>query len=147
MLPLLEVLGPVRTAVLSNPNVTDLLTTWNGSKAVFTRRPVPDDAQFPLIIVGPMMLRDGTLDGINDHRPIVTLDVTVYGNQPNQYRDVDLMAEHLFSMFHRQRNIALTDYATIDIIAAGPYTAPADDERSIARRVRLNLRLRTTFTN
>lgn len=144
-LPLLEVLGPIRTAILSNSAIVPLLAAWNGSAAVFTRRPVPDDATFPLIIVGPLVTRDGTLDGIADHRPSVVLDVSVYGGQPTHYREVDLIAEHLFSMFHQQKNVTVNGYSTTQILAAGPYPAPTDDEQSIARRVRLNLRLRATF--
>jgi hypothetical protein len=144
-LPLLEVLGPFRTAILANPTVTEQLATWNGSKAVFTKRPVPDDAKFPLIVVGPMVERNGLADGINDHRPIVTLDVTAYGAQPEHYRAVDLIAEHLFSMFHQQRNVVVDGYATNQILASGPFPAPGDDESSMARRVRFNLRLRAHF--
>jgi hypothetical protein len=144
-LHVLEALGPVRVALLANTAIVSRLGTWAGSSAIFTKRPVPDNVEYPLIIVGPLSGRNGSGDGINDHRPVAILDVIAYGMRPDHDRLVDEVAELVFSQFHQQRNVVINNYNLTQILCEGPFPAPADDEKSIARRVRLNLRLRAHF--
>lgn len=144
--PELEVLGPLRTVIKAESGITSLLSTWQSEPSIFTKRPVPDSIGYPVIIVGPVVSgRSGVADGINDHRPVVTVDVSVYGLQDDHIRIVETLGQKVFSLFHQQRNVTIANYSVTQILAEGPYPAPVDDEQTVARRVRLNLRLRAQF--
>lgn len=134
---------PLRTALLSNSQITALLSAYQGSFPIFTRRPAPSDAVFPIIMVSPdIAITDQ--DGISDSRPIQTRDIIVYGSneRPQNYRNIETLAHLIRRQFHRQRNsITVTDWHVITITASGPTPAPTDDDQTIARAVSLNIQL------
>lgn len=142
-MPDLDVSAPIRAALLAEVTITSLLPVFEGSKAIFTRRPVPDEAPLPLLIVSPdISISDA--DGINDFRPIVRRDVSVYGRNDTSahYRTVELLAYAIRDLFHANREaIDLNDYGVMDIRATGPRPAPVDDEQMVGRVVSLTIRL------
>lgn len=140
--PRLEVLGPIRVSLLTNSDLIAGLATWKGHPAVFTERPVPEGARYPMVVVGPIANRSGLDDGINDHRPELTVDITVYGDKPGGNELVDTLAEIIFAHFHRARNLVVSNYQLVQIMAMGPFAAPADDEAGAARTVSINIGLR-----
>lgn len=142
--PVLEILAPVRTAIIAHSTIITKLGSYNGSPSVHTRRPVPQDAGYPLIVVGPIVAR-GNEDGVNDFRPVVVLDIVTYGEQPSHHRDVDEVAELLYQLLHRQRTaITVSSYSVVDLSCSGPVPAPVDDESRVGRRVTLTARLFAT---
>jgi hypothetical protein len=139
--PLLEILAPLRTAIVNASDIVGLLGLFNSEPSVHTRRPLPDGVKYPLVIVGPIVTRMEA-DGINDFRPRVVIDICIYGEQDKQYRDVETCAELIHSLFHRQkRSITVTSYSVTQIVASGPYPAPVDDESRVGRRVTLAISL------
>lgn len=138
----LEILGPLVTAIMANNAITSKLAQYLGSASVHSRRPVPSDAPYPMVVVGPMITRTNA-DEINTHRPVVGVDISVYGEQPTEFRLVDDVAEELFVMFHRQSIPPVENYQVIDVQATGPIVASADSEEQSARVVSLTIRLRT----
>lgn len=146
-LPELEPLGPIRTAIVAQSSITDLLGLYASNPSVHTVRPVPPSAQFPMIIAGPVLGRDGLQDGINDHRPVLSVDVSSYGENESHYTIVESIAEKVFGLFHRQRNLTIANYDIVEIRCSGPFPAPVDDENQIGRRVALSISLRTKFTD
>lgn len=138
--PALEVLVPLRAAIIANAAITAKLGKYQGAPSVHTRRPVPVDAGFPMITVGPIITRSDE-DGINSHRPIVVIDVNTYGEAAAHYRDVEAVADMIYAMFHRQRPITVAGYSVTQITATGPSPAPADDDQHVGRRVTLTIRL------
>ncbi len=142
--PVLEILAPLRAAVAGNSSITAKLGTYLGSPAIFTRRPAPEDAPDPCIIIGPMVTRNEQ-DGVNDFRPIVTVDIAVYGEVDRDFRDVDEIGELLHQTFHRVRDsITVTNYTVMQIRATGPYPAPGDTNDTVARRITLSIELYAT---
>ncbi len=143
--PTVECLTGLRAAILGNSAVTANLAPYMGSYAIFTRRPVPADAPYPMVIISEVTMTDE--DGVNTIRPVCVVDLVVYGTQgaPNtsadHYRKVDAMARELRSMFHRQRPITVAGYSVTQITASGPSPAPADDDQHVGRRVTLTIRL------
>ena len=83
----------MRDALLGIPAVVSGLPLYEGQPAIFTRRPAPLDAPYPMIMVSPDIVRTDD-DGISDFRPVVTRDIIVYGrnDSSNNYRAVELMA-------------------------------------------------------
>lgn len=139
--PALEVLVPLRAAIIANAAITAKLGKYQGAPSVHTRRPVPVDAGYPMVTVGPIIARSDE-DGINTFRPVIVIDVNTYGEAAAHYRDVEAAADMIYAMFHRQRlAISVTGYSVMQITAAGPSPAPADDDQHVGRRVTLTIRL------
>ena len=139
--PALEILAPLRTAILADAYITSRLGEYQDTASVHTRRPVPPDAEYPMITVGPIVGR-GDEDGINYWKPVVMLDLIAYGVQDEDYRVVEQIADRLYQLFHRQRTaITVDNYSVVDLRCSGPVPAPADDESRVGRRVSLAARL------
>lgn len=139
--PLLDPLPALRALILDESDITDALAQFNSEAAVFTRRPIPEGASYPLIIVGPVVGRTQQ-DGISDYRPTVLIDAIAYGHQPDQYRTVEMLGELLYELFHRQeRSLEVDGYGTTLITCDGPVPAPTDDDQVVARRVSLTIQL------
>lgn len=132
---------PLRAAIIAASAITGKLGSYQGGASVHTRRPVPEDAGYPLIICGP----DVTIsdqDGISDKRPVIVRDVVCYGHQPGDYREVEAVGYALRAMFHRQSHaITVPGWSVTDILATGPYPAPVDGDNFVGRRVTLTVRL------
>jgi len=83
-------------------------------------------------------------DGIDDQRPRLVRDITIYGLNKNvtEYRVVETLARAVRDLFHRNRHaITVTDWAVVDIVTRGPMPAPVDDDSEVARLVTLTIQL------
>lgn len=141
-------LGPAfREALMGNAEIAPNLSIYIGEPAIFTRRPVPDEAEYPLILLdAPAALGDE--DALNTERPIWMGDVKVYGNKAapgtdlDQTRIVELIGFAIRRQFHRQKwALQVGGFHVIDIRASGPVPAPVDDDKTIGRVVSLIVRL------
>ena len=134
---------PIRVAVIDA--VGGSLPAYQGSSPVFTRRPVPVGAPFPMVVISSnISLIDE--DGIDDRRSIITRDVITYGRNdtPESYRLVEEIAYMLRNAFHRNRqslSVVDDDWSVVDVRASGPHPAPTDDEQTVGRLVGLTVRL------
>lgn len=143
---LLNVAGPLRTALIDSDPIATRLEQYEGEPAVFTRRPVPDGATYPLIVVSPDIAISDE-DGLKSRRPVVLRDLVAYGEQPDQYRVVEELGYLIRALFHRQKfSVIVPGYRVVDIVARGPQIAPTDDERHLARIVALRIRLQDLAT-
>jgi hypothetical protein len=139
----LDITQPIRDAVVAAMGSS--LPVYNGSPPVFTRRPVPSKAPYPMIVISSdVSLTEN--DGIDDERPIVIRDVAVYGvnDVAGNYREVEDIAYAVRHLFHRQReslDLSASTYKVIDIQASGPRMAPTDDQQTVGRLVELTVRL------
>jgi hypothetical protein len=142
----LNLAAPIRSALIGFSAIADKLALYKGEPGVFTRRPTPDGATYPLILVGPdIALTDE--DSLKTRRPIVVRDVTVFGEQPDQYREVEALGYLVRGLFHRQRySVAVPNFKVVEIVAMGPRIAPADDDDHLARLVSLRFRLEDLAT-
>jgi hypothetical protein len=134
---------PLRTAIVSSSNIISMLPVYLQSYPVFTRRPVPGDAVYPMILISPDITVTDQ-DGVNDQRPVYMRDVAAYGlnNTPTHYRTVEDIGAALRELFHRNRTaISVSGWGVIDIIAHGPRPAPVDDNDTVGRVVSLTIRL------
>ena len=139
--PRLDILPALYNAITGEAAITGKLGVWNSVPSVHTRRPVPSDATYPLIAVGPIVARSDE-DGINDYRPLVVVDINIYGEQDKDYRDVEEVAERVYGLFHRNENtISVTNYSVTQIACSGPSPSPVDDESRVGRRITLTVRL------
>lgn len=139
----------IRTAIIAQPDVTNFLSQWNGAPAVFTRRPVPEDATFPMIVISPDITH-GDWDGLKARRDTITKDVIIYGRvaapgSPEDHtRRVEAVALLLREVFHRQpRSLVNPSYRVVSINVTGPLIAPTDSDSIVARVVTLIVRTET----
>lgn len=141
-------LGPaIREALIGDTAIATELATWNNEPAVFTRRPVPDDAGFPQAIVNDAAAISDE-DGLTSDRPVWMGDVVFYGRKAapgsteDQTREVQQTAIRARRLFHRQKwALQVGGFHVIDIRASGPVPAPVDDDKTIGRVVSLIVRL------
>ncbi len=139
--PTLEILAPLRAAIAGVSGITSKLGEYKGSPAIFTRRPVPGDAPNRLITIGPIITK-GEEDAVNDYRPVVVIDVIMFGEAERDYRDVETAADLIYQTFHRERgSISVTNYAVTEIRATGPVPVQGDGIDTIGRAVTLTISL------
>ncbi len=135
--------GPLRAALIGHAPITTLLSAYEASPSVFTRRPAPPDVVYPIIMISPDIVI-GDNDGLDDYRPVQERDVTVYGlnNTATDYRTVEELGYLIRDLFHGQRTvITVSGWSVIMIKARGPSPAPVDDDKTVARRVTLTVQL------
>lgn len=140
-------LGPaIREALIDEVPISSELATYEGAPAVFTRRPVPADAEYPMVVVNEIAVGDE--DGLKSDRPLCMYDVAFYGlnaapgSPEDQLRIVQAIAILARKLFHRQRwALQVGGFHVIDIRASGPVPAPVDDDKEVGRVVSLTVRL------
>jgi hypothetical protein len=138
---------PLRDALIGNAGITALLPAYMSSFPVFTRRPPPTDAAYPMIIVSQSIMATDE-DGINDLRPVITRDIAVYGSNEEaaKYRTVEQIAFLVFHLFHRKpSSISVDGYKVVQIRASGPVAAPSDDLNYVGRVVPVTVHLAAPF--
>lgn len=140
-----DLAGPIRAAILNNTAIVALLPVYLGSRTVFTRRPAPPDAPYPLIMVSGNIAKVDQ-DGIADSRPLITRDLAVYGTNETaaHYRTVEEIADILFAMFDKVHNaidVETDGWNLVGIYCTGPIVAPVDDDLHVGRIVSLQIRL------
>lgn len=138
---------PLRTAIVSDAAITALLPAFLGSYPVFTRRPVPDTAPYPMIVVTEDIgVSDN--DGVNDFRPSYTRAILVYSTNdtPENSRKATSIGLLVRDLFHRQKNaIVVTGWTVTQILATGPAPTFADDQ-NLGVAVTLAIQLATPRT-
>lgn len=139
---------PLRDSLMDSVGVLEELGQWKGEPAIFTRRPLPQDAPDQVIIIeDPMALTDA--DALNSDRPIVHLDISFHGRKgapgtsEDDTRVVVRRAYRARDHFHRQKfSVQPQGFSVIDVRAEGPVVGPTDNDKAISRIVTLTIRLR-----
>jgi len=112
-----------------------MLATYDGAPAVFTTDPVPGDALLPYIVTAGEVV--GTpFDTKTSRGRTVWRDVRCYDNANGSAVQVELMAERVRALFHRQA-ISITDFAWIWGECSGPIMA--DELEAYGRVVTVKL--------
>lgn len=141
--PIEPISAAIRASILADPAIVDLLGVWKGEASIHTRRPVPKDAPYPLVLAPSTNAGATNEDGLVSRRPLLVRDVFVYGLQPTDLRTVDAAAELISARFHRKRfALTIPGYHVVDIIADRPRPAPVDNDSQVGRLVQLQLRLK-----
>ena len=146
----LDLLPALRDAVMDIGGVTAMLAQWKGEPAVFTRRPVPDDAIYPVAVISRATSIDD-FDGLTVRRPIATHQIAFYGNKgapgstEDHTRDVESMGFAAREHFHRNRfSLTPSGYSVVDVQVRGPVDAPVDDDMKVGTAITLQIRLGST---
>jgi len=140
---------PLRTAIVNSTAVMDNMPAYSSGDAVFTRRPVPLDAPFPMIVIGPSISGQDE-GGLNDQRLSIMRDVAIYGKNdtPASYRLCETVSFSVRDLFHRNPNvIVVSGWKVVQIWARGPIETPVDQpDQNVARTVELSISLSAVMT-
>jgi len=135
----------IREYLLNDVTISSLLPTYNGSKTIFTRRPAPEAAPYPMVLISPLV-GDLENDFVTCGRRTLTHDIVVYGlnDIATNYRNVETIARHIQTIFHRMPSYSLdmpTGSSLIEATAIGPLSAPVDDENKVGRIIITNFEI------
>lgn len=140
---------PLLNALLANASIVEDLPAFNNTVPIFTRRPPPVGAPYPMILISSDIAKQNK-DGYDDLRPLITRDVAVYGlnnqggdSSSDHYRLVEDLALRVFALFHRDHMVLVPPdgWVLVDIESIGPIPAPADDDMYVGRIVTLHVQL------
>ena len=108
-----------------DPTLVAMLATYKGAPAVFTTDPVPGDALLPYIVTAGEVV-DTPFDTKTSRGRTAWRDVRCYDNANGSAAQVELMAERVRALFHRQA-ISITDFEWIWGECSGPIVADEQD--------------------
>lgn len=136
----------LRTALMDETAISGLLGLWEGEPSIHTRRPAPEGALYPMIQLADDMAV-GDIDGLKSRRPVVGRDISIYGEQPGDFRTVADLGWAVRELFHRKpRAISVAGYQVVNITASGPMPAPTSDQKLCGVMVALTITLRDLAT-
>ena len=126
---------PFYECMAGDPTLAAMLATYKGAPAVFTTDPVPGDALLPYIVTAGEVV--GTpFDTKTSRGRTVWRDVRCYDNANGSAVQVELMAERVRALFHRQA-ISITDFEWIWGECSGPIVA--DELKAYGRVVTVKI--------
>ena len=135
--------APVFAALTGNTAIAVALPTYAGAKTVFTARPVPKDATYPMIVTAGDVVRTDQ-DFVDSPFVVVTRDISIFGQNdtPTHVRAVESLALMVRDLFHRERaSLSVSGWQVVDIVCKGPIVGPVDDDTSVHRLVSMTVRL------
>jgi len=145
---LIDLSALIRSAIIADPLASDI-ANYSGSKAVFTRRPAPSDAPYPMVFVSPQ-IPGAILDYVDgDLRREVVYDILVYGKNDASanYRQAEKIGFALAKKFARpSRNIITlpAGYSMVGIRGTNMQVAPTDDLNIVGRLISVTFTIQET---
>lgn len=129
----------IRSYLLSDFNFTSKLSDYLDTKAIFTRKPVPENVSYPLSIISSI-ISDQESDFIDHNKRTLFYDIAVYGQNDTDenFQKVEEAGFVLFNLLHR---LSRTDfvlpngYYLVQCKASSPLPAPVDDLEKVGRVV------------
>jgi hypothetical protein len=136
---MIDLVAKIRAFIIADSTITNPLSTYNSAKAVFSRRPVPENVAYPLILISPQITSTEN-DFIDRLVRTATYDIAVYGQNDTaaSYRATEAIAFALQSKFARLTSYDFempTGWRLVQATATGPIPFPEDDLTKVARGV------------
>lgn len=133
----------IRSFLLADAQLNALIPNYKNSKAIFTRRPLPDDATGLVVIISPLVSSGFDSDYLNRWQRMLTFDVSVYGpnDTPANYLKVQDAGFRIVNIMHRlnkQNFVMPQGWQLVNAKAYGPISAPVDDDKTVGRLVSIN---------
>lgn len=107
-------------------SLTSLLSTYQSVPAIFTRRPVPDSADYIYVTISDAVA-DEPWDTKTTTGRQALHDIGVYGAADGDPTNVQLAAELIRDALHRNP-VTVSGYGNLIAVVSGPVTAPAEDD-------------------
>lgn len=145
---MIDLSAALRTAILNDPLAADI-SNFSGSKAIFTRRPAPTGATYPMVFIGPQ-IASGQSDYVDGKlRRTIVYDILTYGqnDEAAKYRIVEKIAFAIGLKFARPSPFIITaptGFSIVGISGTTPSPAPTDDLNIVGRMVSVTIILQET---
>lgn len=142
---MIDLSSAIRTAILNDPLSADI-STYSDSKAIFTRRPAPTGATYPMVFIGPQ-IGAGQSDYVNGKlRRTIIYDILTYGQNDDatKYRIVEKIAFAIGLKFARPSSFVITvpaGFSIVGISGTTPSPAPTDDLNIVGRMISITITL------
>ena len=120
-----------------DPTLAAMLAVYEGAPAVFTTDPAPGDALLPYIVTAGEVV-DTPFDTKTTRGRTAWRDVRCYANAGGSAAEVELMAERVRALFHRQA-VSITDFEWIWGECSGPVAADELDAYGRVVTVKLTI--------
>lgn len=140
---MIDLLPTLRSYVLSDAEFISKLADYQGSKAIFTRMPAPQDAPYPLCLISPIV-GDIQRDFIScGDRRLLMHDFFVHSTNDSSasYRAVQAAAFRLATILHNASPFLFDMPAgsqLIEVTAISPLPAPTNDTIKVSFVVSAN---------
>lgn len=140
---MIDLSGVLRKFLVTKPAMADL-SSFANSRALFTRRPAPEGAVYPMAFISPLLDVDTSQSEISAEVPDLRYMLSVYGlnETSEQYRKVEEIAFASVALLNRMDPslMEMPDGAQlVRVRALGPVIAPVDDDKLVGRAVNLRL--------
>lgn len=145
---MIDLSSQIRSAIVADALSNDI-ATFSGSKAVFTRRPAPTGAIYPMVFIGPQ-IGAGQSDYVNGKlRRSIIYDVLTYGQNDDatKYRTVEKIAFAIAKKFARPSPFVITvpmGWHIVGISGSTPVPAPTDDLNVVGRMSQIFITIQET---
>jgi hypothetical protein len=118
-----------------DPTLAAMLAIYKGAPAIFTTDPVPGDALLPYVVTAGEVVNT-PFDTKTTRGRTAWRDVRCYDNANGSSAQVELIAERVRTLFHRQ-SVLITDFEWIWGECSGPIVA--DEPEAYGRIVTVKL--------
>lgn len=145
---MIDLSSQIRQAILNDPLSADI-SSFSGSKAIFTRRPAPTGATYPMVFIGPQIASSQS-DYVNGKlRRTIIYDVLTYGQNDDaaKYRTVEKITFAIGLKFARPSPFVIaapTGFSIVGISGTTPSPAPTDDLQIVGRMISVTIILQET---
>lgn len=131
----------IRNFALQIPEMGEL-GNYLDTKSLFTRRPAPVGAEYPMAFISPIVGTNAEGDFLSEVvRPVLhTVNVYGWNDTPENYRTVESIAFGITGAFNRPERHLFTPpegWEIVDVSSWGPLPAPTDDDKLVGRSVTL----------
>jgi len=137
---MIDISSQIRSLILNTNSISSLLPNYHNSKAIFTRRPAPADANGLVVFISPLIGGGIDSDFLKLQKREIFHDIACYG--PNDtainYRKVQEVAFALAQTFHRidiQKLEMPQGWQLVRTKCFGPMPAPTDDQKIVGRMI------------
>lgn len=132
----------IRSFLLNDSTFSGYLTDYKGSKSLFTRRPVPEDATYPLAVVSPIITYRESDFVTGKQHFYITHDLLIFdtNESSSNYRSVEEAAFRARKVLHRLNPTTFTmpaGYRLLSCLADFPIPGPTDDLIKVSRIIQL----------
>jgi hypothetical protein len=133
-----NITAPIHQRLATDPELVELLDTYEGQPAVFTDDRIPSG--FPVDrfhVVSPGNVADEPWDTKTHQGRRPTRDLIVYGPHRST-RQIEQIAERVRALFHRH-SLEVDGHRTVVARCSGPYRMSSDDYDARIVTLRLSL--------
>ena len=117
----------IRNLMISDSTLTGLISTYEGSPAIFSGYPVPAGAELPYILISQILGNESyNTKGVKGREHI--RDIAIFAKETGSLVEIDAIAERVRTLFDRTYSLSITGFEVVSCEVSGPIEGPLEDE-------------------